>query len=118
MASHWLTMLGVDEIGIFAVYLEEVLEHAKHEARDGQHLSKGSESELAWYSYEQCDSQHSKEYPPFFAPCRHEDGHEDRNAYQEDNENGARNECLLDGLVNEIDLAMNEGIGDFGQIAE
>ena len=75
-------MLGMDEICIFAVNMEEIFEHAQYKAWDSKHLGKGSESELAWYGYEQCDCQQSKEYPPLFTPSGHKDGHEDRDACQ------------------------------------
>ena len=48
-------MLGVDKISIFAVDVEEVLEHTQYQTRDSKNLGKGLEPELAWYSYEQCD---------------------------------------------------------------
>ena len=38
------TVLGVDEIGILTVDVEEIFEHAQYEARDGKHLGKGTES--------------------------------------------------------------------------
>ena len=34
------------------------------------------------------------------------------------NQDGTGNECLLDGLVDEINLAMNDGVGDYWQVAE
>ena len=55
--THRLTMLGVDKISIFAVDVEEVLEHAEDKARDGENLGKGPETELAGESDEKRNSQ-------------------------------------------------------------
>ena len=46
VTTHRLTVLGVDEICIFAVDMEEVLEHTEDKARNGKYLGKGMESEL------------------------------------------------------------------------
>ena len=50
-------MLGVDKISIFAVDVEEVLEHAEDKARDGENLGKWPETELAGESDEKRNSQ-------------------------------------------------------------
>ena len=40
-------MLGMDEIGILAIEVEEVLEHAKNQSWNGENLGKGFETELS-----------------------------------------------------------------------
>ena len=40
-------MLGVDKISIFAVDVEEVLEHAEDKTRDSENLGEGTETEWA-----------------------------------------------------------------------
>lgn len=37
------TVLGMDEIGILTVYVEEVFQHAKYKARDGKDFREGME---------------------------------------------------------------------------
>ena len=78
--THRLSVLSVDEICILSVYMEDIFEHAQYEAWDSKDFCKGTEPELAWYCYEQRDSQQSKEYPPLLTPRGHEDGHEDGDA--------------------------------------
>ena len=43
--THWLTMLGMDEIGILAIEVEKVLEHAKNQSWDGENFGKRLEAE-------------------------------------------------------------------------
>ena len=45
--THRLTMLGVNEISVLAIYVEEVLEHTQNQSWDGEDLGKGLETELA-----------------------------------------------------------------------
>ena len=47
------TVLGVDEICIFAVNMEEVFEHAEDKAWNSQNLGKGTETELTGDGYEE-----------------------------------------------------------------
>ena len=51
--THRLTMLGVDEICIFAVDMEKVLEHAEDKAGNSKNLGKGTETELTGDGYEE-----------------------------------------------------------------
>ena len=40
-------MLGVNEISVFSVYVQQVFEHAEDESTDGEDLGKGPKAELA-----------------------------------------------------------------------
>ena len=56
------------EIGILVIYVQDILEHAEDETRDGENLGKGTETEWTGEGDEEGNSQHSKKYPPFFTP--------------------------------------------------
>ena len=43
---HRLTMLGVNEVCILAIHVEDVFEHSEDESRDGEDFGKGSKTEL------------------------------------------------------------------------
>ena len=45
--THSLTMLGVNEIRIFMVHVQQVLEHAQYKPWDSDDLGKGLKTELA-----------------------------------------------------------------------
>ena len=47
------TVLGVDEICIFAVDMEKVLEHAEDKAGNSKDLGKGTKTELTGDGYEE-----------------------------------------------------------------
>lgn len=40
-------MLSVNEVGIFMIYMENVLEHTEYKAGDGQDFAKGTKAKLA-----------------------------------------------------------------------
>ena len=63
-----LTMLGMNEVRILSVDVEEVFEHLEDKTRYCKDFCKGTEPELAWYGYDQRDCQQSKEYPPLLTP--------------------------------------------------
>ena len=80
--THRLTVLGMNEVRIFTVQMEEILEHTKDKSWDGKNLGEGTETELAGKSDEERYSQQGKEYPPFLTPRGYEDGHKDRDDCQ------------------------------------
>ena len=49
-------MLGMDEIGIFVVDVEDVFEHTQHKAGDGEDFLECILAELAWDGNEQGDA--------------------------------------------------------------
>ena len=51
--THRLTMLGMDEIGILVIHVEEVLEHTEDKTRDGENLGEGTISQWAGESDEE-----------------------------------------------------------------
>ena len=51
--THRLTMLGVDEICIFAVDMEKVFEHAEDKAGNSKNLGKRTKTELMGNGYEE-----------------------------------------------------------------
>ena len=73
-------MLGVDEICIIVVYMEEVHEHTENKARNGHNFSKGTEAQLSRNGNKEGNGQYREKYPPFFTPGWHDNGHEDRNS--------------------------------------
>ena len=105
-------MLCMDEIGILSVYMQDVLEHPQYEPGNGKYLGKGTETQLTWQGYEQCDRQGGKEEPPLLTPCWYDKRHEDGDACQKDDEDRTWNQCLLDGLIDKVDVSMYDGIGN------
>ena len=63
-------MLGMDEIGIFVVDVEDVFEHTQHEAGDGEDFLECVLAELAGDCDEQGNAYEGKENPPLAAPLR------------------------------------------------
>ena len=66
--THRLTMLGMDEIGILVIHVEEVLEHTEYKSWNSKNLGKGTETEWTGEGDEEGNCQHSKKYPPLFTP--------------------------------------------------
>ena len=116
--THSLTMLAMNEICVFSVHVQQVFEHAEDKPWDGEYLGKGPETKLAGEGNKERDCQQGKEHPPLFAPSGDESRHEDGDASQQDNQNGTGNESLLDGLIDKINLSVNDSSRYFWQIAE
>ena len=51
--THGLTMLGVDEVCILPIHVEEVLEHTEDKAWDGENLAERTKAELARQGYKE-----------------------------------------------------------------
>lgn len=75
-------MLGVNEISILSIHVEDVLEHAENKAWYGENLEEGTETELARKGDEERNCQQSKKYPPLLTPSWHEDCHQDGDGCQ------------------------------------
>lgn len=104
----------MNKVRILTIYMEEILKHSKDETWNSKYLSKGTDTELFGDGDEESNSQHSEKYPPFFAPGRHRNSHEDRNTCQKYDQYRAGNQCLLYSFVDEIDVPMKKGFRDFG----
>ena len=51
--THRLSVLGVDEVCILPIHVEDVLEHAEDKSRDGENLVEGTKTELARQGYKE-----------------------------------------------------------------
>ena len=111
-------MLRVNEVGILTVNVKHVFQHAQHKGGNSKHLGERTKPQLGGDSNEQRDRQYAKEHPPLLAPVGDEQRHQDGYATQEHDEDGTGDERLLYGLVDEIDVAVDDGTRNLRQLIE
>jgi hypothetical protein len=116
--AHVLTVLSVNEVGVFVIDMQDVSQHAQHQSGDGKDLAEGAETKRTGDGNEERHSQTAEENPPLDTPDGGDDGHQHRHHAEEHDEHGAGDEGLLNGLVDEVDVAMKKGMGNLGQHAE
>ena len=51
--THWLTMLGMNEIRILTIDMKKVLKHAENKAGYSKNFGKGTKTELTGDGYEE-----------------------------------------------------------------
>ena len=72
-------------------------------------------AELFGGRYVERQADEEEQQPPLQAPGTRQQGDETRHEERDDDEHGAGNEGLLDGFVDEVDIACEDGLGNIGQ---
>ena len=109
-------MFCVDEVRILMVYLQDIGNHSPNEHGDWEYLAEdGVLAELFGGGDIEWQTDEEEQQPPFQAPGTRQQGDEARHEERDDDEHGAGDEGLLDGFVDEVDIACDDGLGNIGQ---
>lgn len=116
-------MCGVDEVGILVVYLEDVEYHLPYEHGEGEYLAEdGMLAQLFGGGDVKGAADSQEQTPPLDVPEVVEEkgdgGHQYGHGQGADDQHGARNEGLLDGFVDEVEVEGADGMGNVGQQTE
>jgi len=113
----------VDEVGILVVYLEDVEHHLPYEHGKGKYLAEnGMLAQLFGGGDVKGTADSQEQTPPLDVPEVVEEkgdgGHQYGHGQGGDDQHGAWNEGLLDGLVDEVEVEGADGMGNVGQQTE
>ena len=109
-------MFRMEKVCVLMVNLHQVEQHSCNQI--GQHKQfsiNGVATQLARRGDVKRQADEEEQQPPLEAPDTREQGNEARHDEGDDDEHGARNERLLNGLVDEVDIARDDGLGNVGQ---
>ena len=116
-------MRGVDEVGILVVNLEDVEHHLPYEHGEGEYLAEnGMLAQLFGRGDIEGAADGQEQTPPLDVPeVVEEQGygcHQYGHGQGGDDQHGARNESLLDGLVDEVEVKSYNSLRNVRQQAE
>lgn len=114
-----LIVCSMDEVRILAVYLQDVQKHLPDQGGQGEYLTiNRMAAQLTGGRHVERNADEEKQQPPFDAPLARDERHQQREHESQHDKHGARNECLLNGLVDKVNIASNNSLGDVGQQIE
>ena len=113
----------MDEVGVLAVNLEDVEHHLPHELGQGEYLAEdGVAAQLLGRRDVERQADEQEQKPPLDVPREVEDeaenGHHERHAEGSHHQHGTWNEGLLEGFVDIVDVAVQNGVREVGQQRE
>ena len=110
---------SMDEVGILAVYFQDVEHHLPYEFGEGENLAKdGVPTQLLRCGKVEGDTGAEEQTPPLDGPDGGDNGHQQRHGEGDDDQHGTGDEGLLDGLVDEVEVHCRDGPGDIRQQVE
>ena len=117
--AHLFVVGGMDEVGVLVIYLQEVEHHLPDQHGQRENLAEdGMAAQLSGSGDIERDADEEEQQPPLDAPLAGDEGDEDGQHERQHDEHGAGNERLLDGLVDVVDVARDDGLGYVGQQVE
>lgn len=116
-------MRGVDEVGILVINLQYVEHHFPYEYGKGEYLAEdGMLAQLFGRGDIEGTADSQEQTPPLDVPEVVEEkgngDHQYGHGQGGDDQHGARNEGLLDGFVDEVEVEGADGMGNVGQQTE
>ena len=112
-------MRRVDKVCILAVYLQNIENHLPYQHGDREYLAEdGVAAQLFGCRYVERQTDEEEQQPPLDAPVQRQYGDKQCQHKGEYNQHRTWYQCLLEGLVKIVDVAIHQCFGNVGQQGE